>query len=158
MAISSEIPTTSSALEELKDGDYDIVQLSKKVDEAVIALHGNKDGTQSAGTKDKRKKESSGTKAGESREIQRGYTDADVDQVTTRHEQMTEARRDRSMRGKRSYSTSIPLLFSSPLYHLSPTLAAMVPTLVSSTRTGHDSIPFSRRSNTTSSPSSLLIS
>jgi hypothetical protein len=79
MATKSEFPTTSSALEELKDGDYDIVQLSKKVDEAVTALHGNKDGTQSAGTKDERNKQSSRTKAGESLELQRGYIDADVD-------------------------------------------------------------------------------
>jgi hypothetical protein len=38
MTAKSELPTTSSALEELKDGQYDIVQLSKKVDEAVNAL------------------------------------------------------------------------------------------------------------------------
>jgi hypothetical protein len=65
MAMNSEVPTTSSALEELKDGDYDIVQLSKKVDEAVKALNGNKDGAQSTGPKDKRNDKSSRTKAGE---------------------------------------------------------------------------------------------
>jgi len=72
MAISSQFPTTSSALEELKDGDYDIVQLSKKVDEAVIAQHGNKSGTQSSATKDKRNGKSSGTRTGVSLELRRG--------------------------------------------------------------------------------------
>jgi hypothetical protein len=72
MAMKSEFPTTSSALEELKDGDYDIVQLSKKVDEAVKALHhDNKDGTQSSGAKEKRDVNSSGTEAGESLELHR---------------------------------------------------------------------------------------
>jgi len=71
MARLSEFPTTSSALEELKDGDYDIVQLSKKVDEAAIAQHGNKDGTQTTGTKDKRNGKLSGIKAGESLELHR---------------------------------------------------------------------------------------
>jgi hypothetical protein len=71
MAMKSDFPTTSSALEELKDGDYDIVQLSKKVDEAVIALHGNKDGTQPNVTKDKGSERPSGTKAGESLELHR---------------------------------------------------------------------------------------
>lgn len=31
----SEFPTTRTALEEIREGCYDIVQLSKKVDEAV---------------------------------------------------------------------------------------------------------------------------
>jgi hypothetical protein len=34
----SESPTASSALSQLKEGDYDILQLSKKVDEIVKAL------------------------------------------------------------------------------------------------------------------------
>jgi hypothetical protein len=34
----SEFPTTSSALGQLKEGDYDILQLSKKVDEIIKAL------------------------------------------------------------------------------------------------------------------------
>ena len=34
----SEFPTTSSALAQLKEGDYDILQLSKKVDEIIKAL------------------------------------------------------------------------------------------------------------------------
>jgi len=49
MAISSEFPTTSSALEELRDGDYDIVQLSKKVDEAVKAFNDTHEGASSTG-------------------------------------------------------------------------------------------------------------
>ena len=49
MAIPSEFPTTSSALEELRDGDYDIVQLSKKVDEAVKALNDSHEGAASTG-------------------------------------------------------------------------------------------------------------
>jgi hypothetical protein len=72
MAKESEFPTTSSALEELKDGDYDIVQLSKKVDEAVKAvkaLNSNNEGSQSNGTKNKRNDKSSGTKAGEFLEL-----------------------------------------------------------------------------------------
>jgi hypothetical protein len=47
MAMTSEFPTTSSALEELRDGDYDIVQLSKKVDEAVKGLNGSNGGANS---------------------------------------------------------------------------------------------------------------
>jgi hypothetical protein len=34
----SEFPTTSSALGQLKEGDYDILQLSKKMDEIIKAL------------------------------------------------------------------------------------------------------------------------
>ena len=34
----SEFPSTSSALGQLKEGDYDIIQLSKKVDEIIKAL------------------------------------------------------------------------------------------------------------------------
>jgi len=49
MSIQSEFPTTSSALEELKDGDYDIVQLSKKVDEALKALDDSQEGAASTG-------------------------------------------------------------------------------------------------------------
>ena len=69
MAKESGFPTTSSALEELKDGDYDIVQLSKKVAEAVKALNSNNEGTQSNGTRNKRNDKSSGTKAGDFPEL-----------------------------------------------------------------------------------------
>lgn len=69
MAMNSEFPTTSSALEELKDGDYDIVQLSRKVDEAVKSLKGSSDGAQSTGPKDKRNDKSFRNKAGESFEL-----------------------------------------------------------------------------------------
>jgi hypothetical protein len=50
--MTSGFPTTSSALEELRDGDYDIVQLSKKVDEAVQALNGSNGGMKSIGITD----------------------------------------------------------------------------------------------------------
>jgi hypothetical protein len=69
MAMNSEFPTTSSALEELKDGDYDFVQLSRKVDEAVKSLKANSDGAQSTGLKDKRNDKSFTNKAGEFLEL-----------------------------------------------------------------------------------------
>jgi hypothetical protein len=65
MAMVSEFPTTSSALEELRDGDYDIVQLSKKVDEAVKALNGSNGGMNSIGIKDTGNTAPSGMGSGE---------------------------------------------------------------------------------------------
>jgi hypothetical protein len=73
MAMNSEVPTTSSALEELKDGDYDIVQLSKK----ALRIRGmiNHPGPKLVSV-------SSCTVV---------YGDADVHQVTTRPKQTTQA-------------------------------------------------------------------
>lgn len=68
----SEFPTTSSALEELRDGNYDIVQLSKKVDEAVKALNYGHEGAASRGNGGTGHPESSGTEPGEYLELNDG--------------------------------------------------------------------------------------
>jgi len=60
----SEFPTTSSALEELRDGNYDIVQLSKKVDEAVKAFNGH-EGSMSRSNVDTGHSKASGPTIGE---------------------------------------------------------------------------------------------
>ena len=67
----SEFPTTSSALEELRDGNYDIVQLSKKVDEAVKAFNGH-EGSMLRGVGDIEHSKSSGITIGEFFEVHDG--------------------------------------------------------------------------------------
>jgi hypothetical protein len=49
MSEKAEFPTTSSALEQIRDGQYDIVQLSRLANEAAKSVVGSKDGGDSAG-------------------------------------------------------------------------------------------------------------